>query len=157
MIITQDSREQLPLDFSGIEGVEKVEELALPYGDYTAICHGKPVPIVFERKGLSDLFGTMTSGYERYKREMARAKADNIKLILIVEGSYTDVWEGIKHSQFTGEAMMKKLATLYIKYDHEYILCESRRVMARRIIDTFAAVERNWKWVADVAEETRAA
>ena len=132
------------LDFSGIEGIEKIEEIALSYGDYTAVVHGKPVPIVFERKGLGDLFGTMTSGYERFKREMERAKASNMKLILIIEGSYTDVWGGYSHSQFSGEAMMKKLATLYVKYDLEYIFCESRRVMARRIADTFLAVERNW-------------
>jgi ERCC4-type nuclease len=144
MIIVQDTREQLELDFSGIEGVDKVERMGLSYGDYTAIVHGRPVPIFFERKGLSDLFGTMTSGYERYKKEMQRAKDDNVKLILIVEGTYTDVWNGIEHSQFDGKSMMKKLATLYVKYDHEYVLCESRRVMARRIADTFLAVERNY-------------
>ena len=40
--------------------------------------------------------------------------------------------------------MMKKVVTLYVKYDLEYVFCESRRVMARRIADTFAAVERNF-------------
>lgn len=144
MVLVCDSREQRCLDFKGIEGIEKVEEAALAYGDYTAIVKEKPVPIVFERKGISDLFGTMTSGYERYKREMERAREAGVKLILIVEGTYSDVWEGTKHSQFDGPSMLKKLATLYVKYDHEYILCESRRVMARRIVDTFLAVERNW-------------
>lgn len=144
MVIVQDSREQLELDFSGIEGVEKVEVIGLPYGDYTALVHGKPVPIVFERKGFSDLWGTMTSGYDRFKREMERAKADNMKLILIIEGSYSEVWNGFERSQVEGPSMLKKLATLYVKYDLEYHFCESRRVMARRIADTFSAVERNW-------------
>lgn len=144
MVIVQDSREQLPLDFSGIDGVEKVESIGLPYGDYTAIVHGKPVPIVFERKGFSDLWGTMTSGYPRFKREIERAKEDSIKLVLIVEGSYSDIWNGFERSEFDGESMLKKLATLYMKYDLEYIFCESRRVMARRIADTFLAVERNY-------------
>ena len=144
MIIIQDSREQLELDFSGIEGVEKVEKMGLAYGDYTAIVHGKPCPIVFERKGFSDLWGTMTSGYERYKREMKKAEADGVKLILIIEGSYTDVWNGFERSKFDGASMLKKLATLYVKYDHEYVFCESRRVMARRIVDVYSAVERNY-------------
>lgn len=134
MVIICDSREQKCLDFSGIDGIEKIETMGLAYGDYSSIVHGKPVPIVFERKGISDLFGTMTSGSDRFKREMERAKADNMKLILIIEGSYTDVFGGIEHSQFSGESMMKKLATLYVKYDLEYIFCESRRVMARRIV-----------------------
>ena len=144
MILVQDSREQSPLDFKGIEGIEKIEEVGLSFGDYTAVVHGRPVPIVFERKGLGDLFGTMTSGYDRFKREMERARESQMKLILIVEGSYTDVWGGYKHSQYDGASMMKKLATLYTKYDLEYVFCESRRVMARRIADTFLSVERNW-------------
>lgn len=140
-----DSREQRCLDFSGIEGIEKVETMALPYGDYTAIVNGSPVPICVERKNLQDLFGTMTSGYDRYKREMERARIASCKLILAIEGSYSDVWEGIAHSQFSGEAMLKKLNTLYVKYDHEFWFCENRRVMARRIADLFSAIERNWK------------
>lgn len=138
-----DSREQKTLDFEGIEGVEKVETMGLSYGDYSAIVHGKPVPLIFERKGFSDLWGTMTSGYDRFKREMERAKADNVKLILIIEGSYSDVWNGFERSKYDGASMLKKLATLYVKYDLEYVFCESRRVMARRIADTFYAIERN--------------
>ena len=144
MIMVQDTREQLELDFSGIEAVEKVEKMTLSYGDYNAIVHGRPVPLFFERKGISDLFGTMTSGYDRYKREMERAKVANVKLVLIIEGSYSDVWNGIEHSKFSGESMLKKLAMLYVRYDHEYIFCESRRVMARRITDVYSAIERNW-------------
>lgn len=137
------------LDFKGIEGIDKVEEMALAYGDYNAVVHGKVVPIVVERKGLGDLFGTMTSGYERFKREMKRAKDDNVKLILAVEGTYSDVWAGYEHSQFDGASMVKKLATMHVKYDMETWYCESRRVMARRIADTFLAVERNWSKAVD--------
>ena len=144
MVITVDNREQKELDFSGIEGIEKIENITLPYGDYSAIVHGKPVKVVFERKGLGDLFGTMGAGYERFKREMERARVDGVKLILIIEGSYSDVWGGYERSQIEGPSMMKKLATLYVKYDLEYVFCESRRVMARRIADTFSAIERNW-------------
>lgn len=145
MILICDTREQKLLDFKGIEGIKEVVIDTLPYGDYTALINEKPVPIVFERKGISDLFGTMTSGYARFKAEMARAKESNMKLILIIEGSYTDVWQGIPHSQFDGDSMLKKLATLYVKYDLEYIFCESRRVMARRIVDTFSAIERAYE------------
>lgn len=142
MILITDSREQKGLDFSGIEGIERIDTLCLPYGDYTALVHGKPVPLVFERKGFSDLWGTMTGGYPRFKKEMERAKADNIKLVLIIEGSYSDVYQGFEKSVYDGGSMLKKLATLYTKYDLEYIFCESRRVMARRICDTFLAIER---------------
>ena len=148
MIILADTREQKSLSWDGIEGIDKVEEVTLAYGDYTALMgkEAKPVPIVFERKSFSDLFGTMasTDGYRRFKAEMERAKADGVKLILIIEGSYSEVYNGFERSQFEGPAMLKKLATLYVKYDLEYIFCESRRVMARRIADVFYSVERNY-------------
>ena len=144
MIMVQDTREQKELDFSKIEGVEKVEKMTLPYGDYTAIVHGRPVPVLFERKGLGDLFGTMTSGYDRFKAEMDRAKVSNMKLILIVEGTYGDVEAGYAHSKYPGTAMIKKLHTLRSKYDLETIFCESRRVMAKTIAGFFYSIERNW-------------
>ena len=147
MIIVQDTREQKPLDFSNIEGVEKVEVMTLSYGDYTGIVHGCPVPILFCRKAFGDLWGTFSTadGHRRFKAEMERAKSSNIKLILIIEGTYSEVWDGFERSQFDGQSMLRLLATLYTKYDLEYIFTESRRVMARRIVDTFSAVERNYQ------------
>jgi hypothetical protein len=55
------------------------------------------------------------------------------------------VAKGYKHSTFDGESMLKKLATLHIKYDLEYHYFNDRREMARFIEETFSAVERNWK------------
>lgn len=101
------------------------KKIGLAYGDYTALVHGKPVPIVFERKGFSDLWGTMstTDGHRLHKEKIRKAEVDNVKLILIIEGTYTDVWNGFERSQYDGQTMLKKLATLYTKYDHEYIFC----------------------------------
>lgn len=151
LLILSDTREQKEISFDGIDGIYAVEKIALPFGDYTAMIGKdkdslKQIPISFARKGFSDLWGTMSNGenYQRFKKEMGRAKDSGHKLILIIEGSYSDVWNGFERSQFEGPAMLKKLATLYVKYDLEYIFCESRRVMARRIVDTFLAIERNW-------------
>lgn len=144
LIILSDTREQCPLDFDGIEGVDKVETIGLPVGDYTAMIDGKQLPVVFDRKALGDLYGTMTSGYDRFKREMAKAKELGMKLILITEGTYSDVAAGYSHSEYSGEAMVKKLHTLAIKYDLEWWPCESREVMAERIVHTFTAISRVW-------------
>jgi len=149
LVIIRDTREQDcengRLDFSGIEEVDKVEDMGLAYGDYTAIINEKSVPIIWERKSKSDLWGTLFSDeYQRFKRELARAKEANVKLILTIEGTYTDIWAGFEYSKFDGQAMMKKLATLYVKYDLEYVFNESRRVMARRIVDCYSAIQRNY-------------
>ena len=140
-----DSREQRPLSFSHLEGVRKVETIGLAFGDYQAMTDSLgTLPITFERKSIGDLWGTMTSGYDRFKREMERAAAHKHKLIILVEGTYSEVLAGFSRSEFSGESMVKKLATLECKYDVPSWFCESRDVMARRIVDTFSAVERNW-------------
>jgi len=159
MLIIADSREQKVLDFEGIKGVDKVESMGLAYGDYSAIINGKPTPIVFERKSTADLFSTLTVDHDRFKREMERAKNDNITLILTIEGSYTDVWNYEPRGNFDGESMIKLLSTMLVKYDMQSWFCESRRVMARRIVDTFLAIERSWLsnvgGVASGSPETR--
>lgn len=145
LTILRDTREQLELPFAGIEGVDRVEDIALLYGDYTALIDGKQVPIFFERKGLGDLWGTMNGEYPRFKKEMQRATSFGHKLILITEGTYSDIEAGYSFSEVTGPTMLKKLAMLEVKYDLQWIACESREVMAKKIVDIFLAVARFWK------------
>lgn len=144
LIILSDSREQNPLCFDGLEGVDKVSTIGLPVGDYGAVIDGKTVPIFFDRKSIGDLFGTMTHGYERWKRLMKKAKDLKVKLILITEGTYSDVLKGYSHSEYSGDAMVKKLATLSVKYDLEWWPCDGREEMAHRIATTFSAIQRFW-------------
>jgi hypothetical protein len=149
LLILRDTREQKPLSFDSVAGVDRVEDIGLPFGDYAGMIgddkdHLTHLPLAWDRKSIGDLYGTMTHGYDRFKRAMHRAKESKHKLILIVEGTYSDVEAGYDHSEFSGDAMIKKLATLYVKYDLETWFCESRKVMAKRIVDTLLAVERNY-------------
>lgn len=140
-----DTREQRVLDFR--PGVfDEIIRSTLSVGDYGAEINDARAPLAFERKGLGDLFSTLgSSEYDRFKREMQRAKDSGIKLVLLIEGTMREVADGYERSTFDGDSMLKKLATLYVKYDLEYHFCCDRRVMARRIEDTFQAVERLWK------------
>lgn len=135
-----DSREQKRLVFKQ----EETEVRCLDVGDYGAEIDGKVAPIFFERKGLGDLYGTMTHGYLRFKEEMKRAEEAQVKLILVVEGSLETVLQGYEHSQFDGKSMIQKLSTLYVKYDLETYYMNSRDEMRRFIEETFRAVERCW-------------
>jgi len=145
LVLLQDSREQAPLDFSGHEGVDKVETIGLPFGDYTAMMDGEQIPVCFERKSIGDLWGTMTSGYERFKKEMQKAKDCNHKLILVTECTYDDVLQGFDRSEYLGTSMVQKLHTLYVKYDLEWFPCDGREEMAHHISQTFSAIYRCWK------------
>lgn len=147
MKILIDTREQLPLKF---EKDVVVESRRLDVGDYMAEIDGKVVPIAFERKGLGDLFGTMTQGYDRFKKEMMRAKESNTKLILVIEGSLSDVLEGYSHSQFEGKSMVMKLSMLTVKYDLTVHYFNNREEMARHIFEFYDAIERYWKKSNDI-------
>lgn len=145
--ILSDSREQNPLTFNK-DKFDVITE-GVPFADYwceipTTESTYVQVPIAFERKSLGDLFGTMGKGYERFKREMERAKEAKFHLVLIIEGSIKDVHRGYEHSSIKGESMLKKLAMLRVRYDLEVLFFEDRRSMARWIEEVFDATYRNW-------------
>lgn len=77
--IIVDSREQLPL-FAGFK------KEALICGDYTTVRLKNIFHI--ERKSLADLYGTLTSGNQRFKRELFRAAWHRISIVVYVEGTY---------------------------------------------------------------------
>lgn len=147
-ILLVDSREQAPLNFFIGEGevVKAIETVCLSFGDYAAMTEeGVTMPVSFERKSLSDLFGTLTSGMERFKKEIARAKAANATLYIIIEGSISDVLNGIAHSSVSGEQILKTLNMLRVKHGVDHIFCNNRAEMKNQIVHTFWAIERNWK------------
>lgn len=146
-----DTREQHFLPFKEGGEISEVIRTKLPYGDYFGGWEDKAgkfvdfFPIAFERKSLGDLYGTLTSGMERFRRELARAKEDGFKLIIIVEGCLTEVEKGYKHSSVEGTTILRTLHTLWVKHDVPYILCNDRRDMMTTILHMFSAVGRNFK------------
>lgn len=73
-----DTREQKPIKFKGIGSISE----KLDYGDYSfdkILC--------VERKSLSDLISTLSSGFERFEREVERCKQANGYLVLVCETS----------------------------------------------------------------------
>ena len=118
----------------------------LEVGDYGAIYKDSTVaPIYFERKGINDLFNTMTNNYDRFKEEMARAKEMGVKLVLAIEGTPATVLAGTPYSKFSGESMMRKLMTLWLRYDLMPMFCGTRAEMARVIFEFYEAFGRNYK------------
>ena len=143
-----DTREPIStaLDFSGLPFVTEVVRDALPVGDYMVQFEdGTRPPISFERKAIGDLFGTMTQGHKRFKREIERATDAGITLTLIIEGTLSDVLQGVPFSQFDGDACVRKLMTLYVRYGIQPVFCKDRIEMVRFIYESFCAIGRNYK------------
>lgn len=146
-----DTREQLPLEFEVDGVVTEVIRTKLPYGDYAGAWEDKNgkhiefMPIIFERKTLGDLYGTLGKGMERFKKEIARADEDGVKLIIIVEACLAEVLNGYEHSKMEGDSIIKTMMTLWVKHDIPHILCNDRKDMKRTILEMFSAIGRNFK------------
>lgn len=145
MKILVDSREQAPLTFKVGEVVKAVEVRGLPWADYWCEIDGRELPVSFERKSIGDLFGTLTGGMERFKREIERARDMECAFYLAIEGTMSEVYAGYKHSTVPGERIIKTIMTLRVKYGVEPIFCNNREEMKAQIVETFSAIERNWR------------
>lgn len=89
-----DTREQNPLKFEGSKIVK------LSCGDYTAVA---PLyaDVFIERKSLPDLVSTLSSGIERFKREINRAKALNYYIIVLVEDKFSNAMSWSPKTSFS--------------------------------------------------------
>ena len=137
-----DTREQKKLTFLPDSRFTTVRK-KLEVGDYGCVrADGNTMPYYFERKSMSDLFGTMGKGYSRFKREILRAREADCCLILIVEGSLREVWGGVRRSHLRGDSVVKKMFTLLVKYELYPVFVNDRAEMARYILEFYYAVNR---------------
>ena len=142
--LTIDTREQEPLEIQPGANIESVELGKLPFGDYA----GKPAldrpfwPIFWERKSLGDLFGTLTTGIERFKKEVERVAESKVTLYLGIEASLAEVYKGYPPSSVLGSQIVRTLFTFKVKYGIEPIFCNGREELKYQIIETFDALDR---------------
>lgn len=151
MEIIIDNREQKCLEFDH-PYVTGVSYETISCGDYgVRFKNGYVPPLFFERKSISDLYGTMGKGYPRFKKELSRAKENDLRLILIIEGTLTKIFKGYKHSTIKGISLIRKLFTLWIKYDLLPVFCRDRAEMSNFICEYYGAIGR--KALADLKEQ----
>ena len=125
--IIVDTREQLPLKF------ENSISKCLNVGDYGAEINGILLPVVLDRKSPNDCLGTLVQSHERFKKEINRAKDQGLKLIMIVECSYTNFitknFKGAEHSRIPPATLVKILHSTMLSHDLEIVFCNDRKEM----------------------------
>lgn len=84
--ITIDRREQRPWSFS--PEVAKVRLGTVRTGDY---CVTGDRGFAVERKSLNDFLGTISTGWDRFQREINRASVAGFHLPVIVEARFSDI------------------------------------------------------------------
>ena len=104
-------------------------------GDYVSLDNSR---LCIDRKqNLSELYGNLCQGHERFRAELIRAKEAGIKLIILIEHggkikTLDDVknWENPqkKHNLYAwdGMRMHRTMKTVADKYGIEYRFCDKR-------------------------------
>ena len=131
LTIIADSREQINqhiltwLDGKGVQHITR----ALETGDYSAMLDGETFEdeVVVERKAnIDEIAGNFTQGRERFEREMIRAKANGIKVFLIIENaSWHDILLHNYHSQLKPQSLMASLLSWQVRYNITVMFCRS--------------------------------
>ena len=124
--------------------VEGVEKHTLSIGDYCVrYKDAHQPPIFFERKSIPDLFGTMGKGYRRFRKEVMRSKDNKSELIIIIEGTVTDILRGTKYSQIDGLKILRTILSVWDKYKVVSVFCRDRKECATFIAEYYCAYARN--------------
>ena len=120
MIIIVDTREQLPLSFTGHETIRR----KLDEGDYNiAELENK---ICIERKSLADFYQSITSDHLRFKREILRCIDKQKKIYIFLEGSLMEFYDGTQVAKVEGR----------YRYDWSPIIIKTRPITLMRIVET---------------------
>ena len=141
-VIFKDTREQSPLEFS-----HSTRTKCMNVGDYRmAGCD-----IRVERKSVNDFWGTLTTGYPRFRREMDRAVTQNLYLIILVEGTITDVHGFPSLPQLKGririssEIPLHNMREILRDYKDVQFLFVPDREQAGKMVETIFSVNQQCK------------
>jgi ERCC4-type nuclease len=124
MNIVRDSREQSPFFFDGPEFDEvEVQENPLTTGDYSIV--GLESRVAVERKSLPDLIGSISSGRDRFERELARARGLD-SFMVVVEAPFSDLVAGNYRSKMNPKAATQTVYSFMCRYRTTFHFCQSR-------------------------------
>jgi hypothetical protein len=123
--IIVDTRESKPWKLDLPVKIEKLD-----FADYCPIPN--PQNIFIERKEITDWAGVMSNSYERFEREIQRAKDANSYIIIIIESKYSDLLaiNYLPHTKFIkakSEFLMKRMRDLYLKFDNFQMVAAGTR------------------------------
>jgi hypothetical protein len=132
-IVNIDTRESKPLQFNG-----EVNISTLNVGDYS--CDKSIQKIVVERKSAADWSGTVSKGYDRFIREILRAKEQGIYLVMVIDSSYGDLQaiNYLPHTKYikaNKEFLFKRTRDLFANYDNFQAVAVDGRDKASQLIE----------------------
>lgn len=146
-----DTREQAELSFPMTD--LKTERGTLETGDYSVRIAGELAPIRIERKSIGDLFSSFSGdNYRREKEKIERARAANLRYVLAIEGSCSDIRKGHQYYkqgsyhkvEKDGLSQVRQIETISMKYQVEIRYCSGRDDMAFMVQEILMSYVRHW-------------
>lgn len=142
--IIVDTREQLPLRFPAPTRRELSDGGVIRYvidaGDYACTLDGgEYLPVRIERKSVSDYFGVVGNGRERFERELQKLSAYHS--YLLIEATADEIRAGYERSKVHGEAALCSALAWSIDYGVMPIFAGNRRMgahIAHRLLQEYA-------------------
>ena len=122
MKIIVDTREQNPFWFSGYPC--ETERGTLHTGDYSI--EGMIEKIVVERKSVGDLAACMTTGRERFERELERMREFEAAAV-VVEEPLTNIRNGRYRSRLNPDSFEQSILSFSIRYRLPFLFGKNRR------------------------------
>jgi ERCC4-type nuclease len=144
-----DTREQHPYRFEGLrsdarEGrrplAVQTERATLRSGDYSLCAWCDYVAV--ERKSVSDLFGTLGQGRERFERELLRL-AEMEFAAVVVEANWSEVLAPQPHSQLNPKTVHRSVIAWQQRHPRVHWWFCGDRWLAE--VTTFRILERWWR------------
>lgn len=134
--IIRDTREQdgCGWEFRASPNCAGMEREKLDVGDYSI--KGYESKVMIERKTIGDLWNTLGRDWDRFLRELDRAKDHKIKF-LIIEANLADLDRGFSYSKVPPENIHAKLISLQVKHNVHVIFAgriDKAREYTRRLL-----------------------
>ncbi|MCX7013883.1 MAG: hypothetical protein NTW86_15250 [Candidatus Sumerlaeota bacterium] len=132
--VLQDSREQQPLPITKYP----VEVVGLPVGDYSLKGFGswENPRITIERKTIADLVSSLTSGRERFFREI-QGLCRFERAFLVIEGEVCQIEMGQYKSRAYPQSILGSLEAIEVRTSIKVLWCYDAERMARRVEGLF--------------------
>jgi hypothetical protein len=141
-IIYIDSREKQLVEFDTVKTVIK----KLDYGDYCFSDQDWSGKIFIERKSANDFVGTLSGGFDRFEREIIRAKEDDAYLIVLVEEKLDNMldYQNLCHFHYkttiAPEHLFHNVRTLIQKYPCVQFLFINSHEEAGKVIERLFSI-----------------
>lgn len=151
--IIQDTREQCPFLFDGFP--VEVKTGTLPTGDYSIA--GFEDRIAVERKAAGDLLSCLTSGRDRFRRELERLRGYEAAAV-VVETAFDNLVNGSYRNRIAPEAVEQSVISMMCNYRLPFFFAASRRQAEKFTYDFFRHYARHaaarYKALADFEKGT---